>query len=149
MKKGSFWGKGVWLIYGGFVLFVLGCVAVAAIQHIDLVESDYYEKGLDYQKQIKKIEMGSREAPAVTALTDKMGIIVNFETAYITPDFKGTVLFFRPSDARLDFEIPLRLNKSGEQEITDTRLQNGFWRVKINWQTVGESYYSEYKIFIG
>jgi hypothetical protein len=149
MKKESFWGKGVWILYGGFVLFILGCVAVVAVQHIDLVESDYYEKGLDYQKQIKRIEMGSNEAPSVGTTLGNKGITINFNPEYISRDFKGKVLLFRPSDARLDFEIPLKLDSLGYQDIRDSRLQKGYWRVKISWQADGDSYYSEHQVFIG
>jgi hypothetical protein len=148
MKKGSFWGKGVWLIYGGFVVFILGCVAVVAMQHIDLVESDYYEKGLDYQKQIKRIELGSREAPSVAINTNNKSIEIDFNPSVITTDFKGTILFFRPSDSRLDFEIPLKLETSGSQNVLDNRLKSGYWRIKITWQAGHESYYSEHQIFV-
>lgn len=149
MKNGSLWGKGVWLLYGGFVAFILACVAIVAMQHIDLVESDYYEKGLDYQKQIKRIELGSGEAPTVALNNDDESVLIGFNPSIIIPDFTGTILFFRPSDSRLDFEIPLKLDSSGSQKVLDNRLKSGYWRVKIAWQARQESYYSEHQIFMG
>lgn len=148
MKKGSFWGKGVWLIYGGFVVFILGCVAVVAVQHIDLVESDYYEKGLDYQKQINKIELGNSMAPIVATSINDNSVLIDFSLSANKRDLKGTILFYRPSDAGLDFEVPLQLNKSGRQNVLDSRLRPGNWRLKITWQAGQESYYSEHQIFV-
>lgn len=147
MKKESFWGKGVWLIYGGFVVFILGCVAVVAVQHIDLVESDYYEKGLDYQKQINRIELGNRMAPVVELNISDNSVIVDFSLSANDNDLKGTILFYRPSDAGLDFEIPLKLDKSGRQGVLDSRLRAGNWMVKIAWQSGQDFYYSEHQIF--
>ena len=52
--KGMGWGKGVWLIFGGFVVFILGCVAFASMQRFDLVTTDYYARQIAYQDQIEK-----------------------------------------------------------------------------------------------
>ncbi len=37
-RKRLSWGVGIWILYGGFVLFILACVGFASMQSFDLVE---------------------------------------------------------------------------------------------------------------
>jgi hypothetical protein len=148
MKKGGFWEIGIWFVYVGFVVFILGCVAFVAFRRTDLVEFDYYEKGLEYQRQIGKIQMGRNERPQITYSQSRAMVTLVFPDSQISDSISGSILFFRPSDADEDFEIPIKLNSNNIQTVNDKRLGKGFWRVKINWQISDQKYYYENQINI-
>jgi hypothetical protein len=148
MKKGRFWEIGIWFIYVGFVAFILGCVAYVAFRRIDLVEFDYYEKGLEYQRQIGKIQSGANERPQITYDHSRAMVTLVFPDSQTSDSISGSILFFRPSDASQDFEVAIKLNSYNIQTISDNRLSKGFWRVKINWQISDQKYYYENQINI-
>lgn len=60
----------------------------------------------------------------------------------------GEILFFKPDNSVLDFSVPVNPDENSLQQISALKLHHGAWRVKINWQSNGTSYYSEEKIFI-
>jgi len=47
------------------------------------------------------------------------------------------VSFYRPSDQRLDFEIPISLSSS-KMLIPDEVLAGGRWDIKIRWHYEGQ-----------
>jgi hypothetical protein len=148
MKKGSFWEIGIWFVYVGFVVFILGCVAFVVFRRADLVEFDYYEKGLEYQRQIGKIQSGAKESPQITYDQGRNMVTLVFPDSQISDSLSGSILFFRPSDASQDFEVAIKLNSYNIQTISDNRLGKGFWRAKINWQIGEQKYYYENQLYI-
>lgn len=149
-KNKSFWGKGIWLAYGSFVVFILAMVAFAAYQHFDLVESDYYEKGLQYQKQIDKSNRTTQQQkqPILSYSFDPLQVSLCFPTSEALQPVTGTILFFRPSAAAYDIKDSLKLNEQECQIVQDKRLIPGNWRVKIDWEENGQSYYYETQLLI-
>jgi hypothetical protein len=148
MKKGLFWEIGIWFVYGGFVAFILGCVAFVAFRRTDLVEFDYYEKGLEYQRQIGKIKSGAVEGPQISYDNNRGVVTVAFPNSQLSESITGSILFFRPSDADRDFEISLNPDSGKIQTISDKRLGKGFWRIKISWQIGEKKYYFEDQLYI-
>jgi nitrogen fixation protein FixH len=63
-------------------------------------------------------------------------------------EVKGTVHFFRPSAAQLDFDQPLVLNTDRQQHIRTIGLKKGLWRVKLNWEAGNQQYYMQKDITI-
>lgn len=148
-KKGKFWGFGVWLLYIGFVIFVLGCIAFVAFRRYDLVEPDYYEKGLEYQKQLGKIRPTAADSPVISHDENTHMLTLSFPKERSASIDSGSILFFRPSDAKLDFQVNMSLDSNNQQQIDDKRLRKGFWRLKIDWFSEGKNYYFEDVLLIG
>ena len=137
----SKWGIGVFALYGGFVVFILICVTFASLQSFDLVESDYYQKGIDYQRQIDRLNRtaDSGAGPAIGYDARQKGIVVSFP-ATVSDRLKGTITLFRPSNAQWDRTIPLNIASDNRQIIFADSLAKGRWRIKVNW-TVGDTAY--------
>lgn len=147
--KPSFWGKGIWMLYGGFVVFILTLVGWATAQRFDLVESDYYERGLAYQQRIDQVNQTKAAGQSPTAEFDKhdRALTVCFAVPPTRLE-RGTIHFFRPSDAQSDFTVPLVLDSTGCQRISDGRLQQGQWRLKYEWTAAGRPFYWEDVVFL-
>lgn len=148
VKKGTFWGIGIWLFYGGFVLFILACISYVAFRRYDLVEPDYYEKGLAYQKQLSKIRPNPEKLPNIIYDKSTEILTIAFAESSTAAIDSGTILFFKPADAQKDFQINLVLDKNKKQDVRDKRLGKGYWRLKLNWQTGDREYYCEEALFV-
>ncbi|WP_375560073.1 FixH family protein [Bernardetia sp. OM2101] len=129
------WGTGIFLFYSAFVIFMLSLVVMSMQQKIELVTENYYTKGVDFQSQIN-------EQSNVAALVEKPTIKQlengNVEIKFPNSDnsetskIMGEISFFRPSDKDLDFTVPIQLEKTKNQIITQ-KIEQGLWKVKLSW----------------
>ncbi len=147
--KKSKWGWGVSALYIGFVFFILILIMYASIQDFQMVEENYYEKDLAYQKQIDRMERANRLEKNVSALYNSStgNIIVQFPVEKYK-DISGIIKMFRPSNAELDFEIPIRVDSLGVQEIKTDKMVRGYWLVKILWKLDSVEYFSQSPLMI-
>ena len=142
-NKISWWPK---LIIGAFVLFGLfiGYMVRSAMQtDVDLVSKDYYRKEIAYQQQLNSMTEANQLTEEVNIIqadaAEQLSLV--FPASFEGQEVKGTVLFFRPSAANLDFEVPLQLNSDRQQHIRTASLAKGLWRVQLNWEAGGKNYY--------
>jgi len=151
-SKKTFWGYGIYGLYGGFVLFVLGMVAFVSTQNINLVEPEYYRKGVAYQGQIDRLERTSQltERLRVAFVAGSRQIRLTFPAVATddTEPITGDITLYRPSNAGYDRIVKIAADQDHEQYIDASTLIPGMWRIKINW-AVGESeYYTEQMLVI-
>lgn len=144
------WGWGIVSLYGGFVIFMLGIVAYASLQHFDLVDKDYYARGVDYERQIERIKRADSLAvqPTVSFESSTGELVLRFPHEGSPSDFSGTLTLFRPSAASLDFVVPLELAPDYTQRIKPDRLAKGMYRTKLLWVVAGKEYYQERELLL-
>lgn len=147
-RKRGIWGFGVWALYGAFVLFILSLAAWAATQRFDLVERDYYEKGLAYQTQIDGSRRALRDGEPRLEYNRSARSVSLCLPLSGTPISEGEILFYRSSDARHDFKLTMSTDSLGCQTIADSRLIPGPWRVKCQWRFARESRYWEGELYV-
>lgn len=139
------WGTklAIWIV--AFVVFMLTLVFMTTTYEINLVEKDYYPKGLKYQNRIDAIKNAKDIGAVFTINQDENNIIVN------TPNIKadsGSMLFFRPSENRLDKSYKLVINKNGKIIIPKDEFSFGRYILKINWFDKNNEYYIEQSLYI-
>ena len=148
-NKKSKWGFGVFALYGVFILFILSLVMYVSLQDIQVVEKDYYKKDLAYQDQIGRIERANQLEKKLTinVSPESGNILINFPVE-ANKEISGSIKLFRPSNARLDFEIAIDTDSMGVQEIDITSLVSGYWKMKMNWTVDSIGYYQEEPLVI-
>ena len=133
------------------ILSIVGLVALIIFSgtlNFGLVEDDYYEKGLQYQKQITRTENTNKLVEPVEII--KSGRLVEFQF----PEFfnyngiEGWIHFYRPSDPSLDTIVPLNLTDEGIQQIDVNLYEHGAWIVKMNWEHNAVEYFIEKRIYL-
>jgi hypothetical protein len=136
--------------FAGFALFIGNMVRQAMQTDVDLVSKDYYQQEIAYQNHINQVKATRQLADQVTiihaATAGQLSLV--FPAGSLAASGKGQVRFFRPSDARLDFTLPLQLNQQGQQHIRTAALAKGRWRVQLSWQADGQDYFLEQDIKI-
>jgi hypothetical protein len=142
------WGKKIAALYIGFVVLVVGMVIFAMTKNTDLVSDNYYEKEIKYQEQIDK-EKRTKELPEQVKI-EYLGsyVSVKFPQTYNSKDIKGSILFYRPSEASRDFRLNIEPDENGEQKILTNKFSKGIWKVQISWKMNGTEYYNESSIRI-
>ena len=137
------WGTGIAIFYGIFVVVLV--IAVIRSTGIDnsLVTEDYYQKDLEYQTQIdKQVNARSLSTDLAIRYSDP-DRAVRFSFPKDLGSIEGKILFFRPSNAALDFEADIQTDDNFEQIISTRELLPGLWKVKVDWSAGGRDFYKE------
>ncbi|NIK72855.1 hypothetical protein FHS56_000341 [Thermonema lapsum] len=141
------WGYKIALLLGGFIAFMSYLVFICVAQDdIHLVDKNYYKEELAYQARIDAITR--------TRALEQQPVVEYHKTAkklYIKLPYsgiqEGKIKLYRPSDARLDKEVPIRQDQQ-EYELDMSGLLPGYWEVKMQWSMDGQSYYMEQKLHL-
>ncbi len=139
------WGTklAIWII--AFIVFILTLVFMTTKVKVNLVEKDYYPKGLNYQSRIDAIE-NAKDINAVF-ISSQNENNVQIEIPDIESD-SGTILFFRPSGHEFDKVYNIVTDTSNQLIVSKTDLKEGKYILKINWFNNGVKYYVEQNLFI-
>ncbi|MCA2004699.1 MAG: FixH family protein [Ignavibacterium sp.] len=146
MKRIS-WGTGIVIAILIFVVLVLAQTIYLMNQKVDLVEEDYYKKGIEYQKDIDVRKKSRELSEPVHFDFNGQYLIVNFPKELSNNNINGEILLYRPSDSGLDLKFPVNTD-SFRQIISVSNLKKGFWRVKLKWNYDGQDYYDESSFII-
>jgi hypothetical protein len=132
----------VFILFIGFLLII---VIFSGYNSLQLVDSDYYDQGLNYQRQIERMQRGKKSGLQVATEYDKseQRLTIRFPDTLNPAAISGTLIFFRPADVRQDKEIPVAVDHDNRQTIVLKEYSKGLWRVKIFWQQDTLEYYQE------
>ena len=142
------WGTGILITIIIFMSITVLTGIYLMNQDVQLVTDNYYEKDLKYQNQIDKLNRTAALEENVEIKFDDFAVEIVFPESFSTEKISGEIYFYRPSDISKDFIIPLILNSERKQTIPVTRIDKGFWRIKLSWILEGDEYYNENVIII-
>lgn len=149
--KVKLWGNwGLWLTVF-IVLFIIGNIVVLVVissERFDLVDDDYYKNELKYQEKIDKISRTQKLMDKITISKNDDKLIINYPDDFHGKTVKGEIIFYRPSDKRLDFVRTIKIDKYNKQEIKDNNIPRGVWVIKVDLDVDGKGYYSEQEIIL-
>ena len=135
------WGTGIvigMLLFMAFIMYMVVTMMTDDQYDHDLVTEAYYERDLQYQTEIDAEKKGFAFSPIQTQKTEE-GLSIVFPKELEHKNIRGTVFLYRPSNKRLDFNIPIVISNS-QLLIPDERLLGGRWNITIDWEYQGESY---------
>ncbi|MFN4123801.1 MAG: FixH family protein [Flavobacteriales bacterium] len=146
MKKKKFnWATGIFLAYSAFVALIVVMVVSTYQQNIDLVTPNYYEQELKYQQRQAELIRSSQLQENVLLMMNNQVLILKFPQGKTVA---GQVELFRPSDKRMDVQLPITTNSEGEMLINKSPLKSGMYKVLISWIMDDISYFNEETIVI-
>lgn len=141
------WGIKISLLYGLFVLGILSMAAFYMRQEPELVSKEYYNEEIRYQNKIEKLRRTSLLSEKVRLkVSDKK---LNIRFPKVGPgDIAGDAFFYRPSDKKSDFRLPVKLDSAYTQAVSFEGRRKGLWKVELNWKAGGKEYLNEEVIYI-
>lgn len=138
------WGTKIVVGLGSFMIFII-CAVLYMVSHDSdtLVDDDYYEKGLTYDETYdRKQNMADDHAkPTVQLQNDTLTIV------FKTSQNKGNLSFVRPSDGKLDKDIPL-FTTNNTFKLPVSTLTKGNWTLEITWESGNRKYIDNQSVFI-
>lgn len=143
MKIKFNWGTGIVISMLIFMLATTGMMILFINQKVDLVTDNYYDKELKFQQQIDKINNTNNLEEKVELKFDGNLVSVTFPQSYNVLKPEGELFFYRPSDNKKDFKIPLSIDSTGMQVVPVATLEKGFWKVQLHWSMQSLEYFNE------
>jgi hypothetical protein len=133
------WGTGIFLFLSIFIIAAIAFIIFASRQHINLVHSDYYEKGVNHTEQMKIKARSKPFAHAFEVSSNEQQFLVEIEPSLATVIDSGQMYMYRPSDSKQDLKIML---KKGTQKVgfNKNELNNGRYVLKFSWYSKGLAY---------
>lgn len=144
MRKVNFhWGHGITIFYVIFVGALIWVLIASRKVDRSLVRNDYYELDLNYQERYEKIQRTIRKNAISTHIgRDRKELLLSFNGR---GEAVGSIHLYRPNDKESD----LHKTFSGrEWSLPMAELAKGKWRLKVEWDQGGESYYHEETIYL-
>jgi hypothetical protein len=155
------WGTGVvisFILFIGFILFLVLMMTSNAIflsskdkkliivvasennniQH-ELVTEEYYKKGTYYQDEIDAEKNAQLLSENIKVKTSSKGVEIIFPKNLNFENIDGIISFYRPSNKKLDFNLPIELS-SHSLLIPDHKVVEGKWGISIVWKYEGVNY---------
>jgi nitrogen fixation protein FixH len=125
-------------------------VVVAVRNDPELVRPDYYEQEIAYQKQIDRLSRTAAVRGEVSVAYDfaKAQVALRIPAAHLADKASGTIHFYRPSNAKLDFDLPLSVDATGTQTVPTAKLQAGLWKVRVSWTSGGQEYFHDQSLVL-
>lgn len=131
------WGKGIVLAIVAFMAFIVYFLVKATTDtsyNHEFVTENYYEKELEAPKRAQ-IEDFTRQKAMEVAIRyqNPDGITFTFPDLQKAPSIKGKISFYRPSNQKLDFELPIEVDAQQQMHIPHQKLVSGRWNITIEY----------------
>lgn len=140
MKKPNF---GHYLFFAAtlFVAFIAFMVSKMLSEKVDLVDKNYYEKGLEHQKTLDDKALYNRN---IYKLYQRGDTLLALPDTAVAEGLEAKIMFYRPSDSNLDFELNTTTLDNGKIALSVPMLQSGLWQLKISW-AIDQNWYFAYQ----
>lgn len=127
-----------------FMLFIVVLIYNISKQQIDLVDKNYYEKGIQYQEEIDKFNASDSIKHEILFDLSKQ------QLSFVTniPQLDGQLYFYKASDAKLDFAVPFITDEQGVFNYNTAALKKGPWKVTFEWKLGGKLMAAEKQLVI-
>lgn len=136
------WGTGIVIVMACFISFILYFVIRMSTEEAyshDLVTEEYYAKEMLYQQEIDAEINTNNLNTKIGSKKVSEGWMLTFPDELDPTKINGKVFLYRPSNQKLDFEIPLELS-GPDLLIPDKNLIDGRWNITIDWTYKGTSF---------
>jgi len=137
------WGTKLILGMLTFMTFIITLVVLMVRSDSDdLVDSNYYEKGVQYNKDFdRKNQLIIDKAEPEIRESDPLKITFKSPAA-------GKIRFIHPSNKTMDKWMDFDSNPGLEVEFPLSNFKKGHWKVSIEWKSNGKFYLYEKNIQI-
>ena len=142
------WGTSIGIFYGIFVLLMVLFVIKTKTLRPDMVAENYYERDVAYQEHYEKKQNSSKLAADLMIDYEIKEKRIKFSFPVGHDNIGGKIMFYRPSDRLLDFEIEIKVDKNQILNFDSEKLKAGLWDVQVEWNAEGKTYYKEKKLYL-
>lgn len=136
------WGVGITLTIIVFTIISLLFIYFAFNQDINLVRDDYYEAEVQFNEKLETIKRTKKLTEELKIKLIPNFISLQFPTEIGDQEISGTIFLYRPSDEKLDFELPIEIDSSKNQLIPTDKMITGQWKIQVDWTADTNRYFN-------
>jgi hypothetical protein len=146
----SLWPHAITAWFVVFASALAAWVTVALQQDVDLVRPDYYEEEIQFQRQLDQLNRTAAVGHDVSVLYHPADdeVTLRLPAGHAAQHPVGSIQFYRPSDAALDFDVPLAVESTGVQNIDASAVRSGHWRIRVRWTVAAREYFFEQQLVL-
>ncbi|HZW77372.1 MAG TPA: FixH family protein [Flavobacteriaceae bacterium] len=136
------WGGGLvigMVLFIGFILYFVIQIMTNKKYEFELVTEDYYSKEMVFQDELNASRNSYDLKENIVSKRTREGLVFTFPKGYDYSKIDGTINIYRPSNSRLDFDMPLRLTDSAFVVPAD-KLVEGRYSAIVTWNYDGKTY---------
>ena len=136
------WGTGIviaFILFIGFIMYMVYSMMSGNQYDHDLVTEEYYKKGTYYQDEIDAEKNTQLLSENIEVKTSSKGVEIIFPKNLNFENIEGTISFYRPSNKKLDFNLPIELTNHSLL-LPDNKVVEGRWGITIAWKYEGVNY---------
>jgi hypothetical protein len=144
------WGTSIVIAFALFMTFILYFVFQVQSNSKydnDLVVDEYYKHDAHFGEEMIRIQNANNLVQKPIVTVSKSGITIVFPNDFEPINIKGKVSLYRPSNKKLDFEVPISLSNP-TLLIPVSNLVGGRWDINMEWQYKGKVYLTKETIYI-
>lgn len=134
------WGTGIFIFLISFVIAILSFVYFAFQQDVNLVNKEYYQKGVDFDLERAQKERGKEQENNFKVEQIDGEVIISVNQEYFSEISETEAYFYRPSDRHEDKKIPF---ESERLIVQKSELIKGRYSLNISWKKNDEAYLLE------
>ncbi|MHC1706128.1 MAG: FixH family protein [Bacteroidales bacterium] len=142
------WGTGIFAFIVLFFLTAVTFIIWTLGLDFNLVEKDYYPKGLQYDSVKVKLNNTEKLNTRISISSSNDVIIVRFPEQLKKSKIQGHLWIYRPSDEKKDLQIPVQSDTAGIMIIPKTLLIKGKYILKFDYTANSTAYYQELEYYI-
>lgn len=125
------WGTGIVIALVVMITGMIVLVSIAVRQDYDLVDNDYYQKSINYEQHIEKVQntSGLKEKILFEQTTDTLKL--TFPNLADFQEYSGEIHFYSPVEEKRDLTLNVKLDSTFSQSVdlkSLKRPQPGFPR---------------------
>ena len=143
------WGTGIvisFVLFMSFILYFVIKVQSSSRYNNELVVEEYYKKDAHFETEMMQIQNAHDLAQQPQISVNAQGISVVFPKQFDPAKMKGIVSLYRPSNKKLDFEIPISTSSS-TLLIPKKSLVGGLWDITLSWTYDDKSYIESQRVY--
>ena len=143
------WGKGISIFIILFIITILGMVWLSMQQNVEMIDTNYYQKEIEYQNVIDgKNRLKAQLKGAVFYQDQNNKHVLFLNNAYYEPKDTIFVELLKLDQAKSDFNFTINQIKDSMFEINTSTLKKGMYRMRASWKHKNLPYYFEQDVFI-
>lgn len=144
------WGTGIVIaiaLFMAFILYFVINVQMYSKYDNELVVEEYYKNDAKFGEEMIRVKNAQDLKQKPLIINDSKGITIVFPESFIPNNITGKVSFYRSSNKKFDFVVPIKLLNSS-LNISKNKLLGGRWEINMEWQYEDKKYLTKETIYI-
>jgi len=142
------WGHKITIVIITFILCMLGMVFIAFKQTNEMIDTNYYEKELQYQSLIDAARNLNEVSNNDLIKQNKDGLLITIPLPLLEGFENGQIEFVKIDDQKKDTTIQFKPDQSGKFSIQNSFISVGAYKARIKWSVQNKEYYREQNLIV-